>query len=45
MSQSTAEAAIRLKDIQVLDTEGQPFRLGDLWAERPAVVVFVRHYG
>jgi len=32
-------------DVQVQDTEGQPVRLGSLWAQRPAVLVFVRHFG
>lgn len=31
--------------IEVLDTEGQPRRLSDLWKDRPVALVFVRHYG
>jgi peroxiredoxin len=27
------------------DYEGKPVRLGDLWSERPAVLVLVRHFG
>lgn len=27
------------------DTEGNLVRLGSLWEESPAVVVFLRHYG
>lgn len=27
------------------DPDGRPVRLGDLWSERPAVLVFVRHFG
>ena len=34
-----------LDDIEVLDPTGNPIRLGGLWAERPAVLVFVRHFG
>lgn len=34
-----------LADVTVLDTEGETYRLGDAWSEKPAVVVFVRHYG
>jgi peroxiredoxin len=32
-------------DLTVLSTSGAPVRLGDLWAERPALLVLVRHYG
>lgn len=34
-----------LDDIAVFDTEGETVRLGSLWADRPAVLVFVRHFG
>lgn len=34
-----------LEDITALDLEGQPVRLGDLWQEKTAVLVFVRHFG
>jgi hypothetical protein len=27
------------------DTIERPVQLGSLWAERPAVIVFLRHYG
>jgi len=27
------------------DVDGHPVRLGDLWSERPAVLVFLRHFG
>ncbi|MEM9554688.1 MAG: hypothetical protein AAGC60_10545 [Acidobacteriota bacterium] len=39
----TVSAALR--DATVLDVDGDTVRLGDLWSERPAVLVFVRHYG
>jgi hypothetical protein len=29
---------------QVLDPDGGPHRLEELWAERPAVLVFLRHF-
>ena len=35
----------RLTDITLPDTEGREVRLGSLWAEGPAVVAFLRHYG
>jgi len=34
-----------LEDIVLQDHEGVPVRLGDTWKDRPAVLVFVRHYG
>jgi hypothetical protein len=34
-----------LSDVDLPDTDGQVVRLGSLWADRPAVVVFLRHYG
>ncbi|MGA9041966.1 MAG: hypothetical protein WB421_15650 [Terriglobales bacterium] len=34
-----------LADITLPDSEGQPVRLGSLWADGPAVIVFLRHYG
>jgi hypothetical protein len=29
----------------VLDTAGRSHRLGDSWISRPAVLVFIRHFG
>jgi hypothetical protein len=34
-----------LAPLDLPDTDGRPVRLGSLWAVRPAVVVFLRHYG
>ena len=34
-----------LKPIAVLDPEGAPHRLGSLWARRPVVLAFIRHFG
>jgi hypothetical protein len=34
-----------LADVVLEDSSGAEVRLGDLWAERPAVLVFLRHYG
>jgi hypothetical protein len=34
-----------LSDVFLRDTEGEQVRLGDLWADRPAVLVWLRHYG
>ena len=37
--------AQQLQDIEVLDPEGAPQRLGSAWEDRTAVVVFIRHFG
>jgi hypothetical protein len=39
---ATAEA---LADIVLPDQEGDEVRLGDLWRERPAALIWLRHYG
>jgi hypothetical protein len=39
---STAEA---LAEIVLPDHEQHDVRLGDLWRSRPAVLVWLRHYG
>jgi hypothetical protein len=35
----------RLAEIVLPDADGKETRLGSLWASRPAVLVFLRHYG
>jgi hypothetical protein len=35
----------KLADITLPDVDGKSVRLGSLWADSPAVVVFLRHYG
>ena len=37
--------ASALAPITLPDADGKPVRLGSLWADRPVVVVFLRHYG
>jgi hypothetical protein len=37
--------AARLAPIVLPAADGRPVRLGTLWADTPAVVVFLRHYG
>jgi hypothetical protein len=32
-------------DERLLDPDGNGVRLGDLWRDRPVVVVWLRHYG
>ena len=35
----------RLAGITLPDPDGSSVRLGSLWTEGPAVLVFLRHYG
>lgn len=37
--------AARLAPLVLPDADGSSLRLGSLWADAPAVVVFLRHYG
>jgi len=39
------EDASDLADLVVKDLEGEDVRLGSLWEDRPAVLVWLRHYG
>jgi len=34
-----------LASAEVKDAEGKPVRLGTLWSDKPAVVIWVRHFG
>jgi hypothetical protein len=34
-----------LADLVVLDADGNEVRLGSLWEDKPAVLVWLRHYG
>lgn len=34
-----------LADLVVRDLDGNDVRLGSLWEDRPAVLVWLRHYG
>jgi hypothetical protein len=43
-----AEAPARadeLGELRLKDLDGNDVRLGDVWSERPAVLVWLRHYG
>jgi hypothetical protein len=37
--------ARELEDVVLTDHTGQEVRLGDLWRDRPAALIFLRHYG
>jgi hypothetical protein len=34
-----------LSDVSLADPTGASHRLGDLWHDRPVVLVFLRHFG
>jgi len=34
-----------LENVRLRGTDGGEHRLGDLWSERPVVLVFLRHFG
>lgn len=42
---SPPERADELAEIVLQDHDGRAVRLGDLWSERPAALVWLRHYG
>jgi hypothetical protein len=35
----------RLTAVSLIDSSGEPRLLGDFWAERPVILVFLRHFG
>ena len=39
------QSADALADITLPDQDGNEVRLGDLWAQRPAALIWLRHYG
>lgn len=34
-----------LSALDLIDADGKPQRLGNLWSDRPVIVVFLRHFG
>jgi hypothetical protein len=38
-------ASKELTESIVKDLDGRPVRVGDLWKDRPAMLLFVRHFG
>jgi hypothetical protein len=34
-----------LGSVSLPDADGRLHRLGDVWAEKPVIVVFLRHFG
>ena len=41
----TASTIEALQDLVLPDSEGRDVRLGDLWRDTTAVLVWLRHYG
>lgn len=41
----TTDRVPELARLVLVDDEGRPARVGDVWKERPAIVAFLRHYG
>ncbi|HEX2296720.1 MAG TPA: hypothetical protein VHN37_15615 [Actinomycetota bacterium] len=39
------KTAALLEDVVLPDSNERDVRLGDLWRDRPAVLVWLRHYG
>ena len=39
------ERADALAELVLLDHDGRDVRLADLWKDRPAALVWLRHYG
>jgi len=45
MRRMSASYSSLLAEITLPDVDSTPVKLGSLWALRPAVVVFLRHWG
>ena len=45
MAKPAPTSAAPLADIVLPDQDGNDVRLGDLWRDRPVVLVWLRHYG
>lgn len=41
----TVEIARSLDGIELEQLDAEPVRLGALWAQRPVVLAFIRHFG
>lgn len=40
-----SNTAVQLAELHVQDLDGRRVVLGELWAERPVVLAFIRHFG
>ena len=41
----TTESATELGRLVLVDDDGRPARVGDVWADHPVVLTYLRHYG
>ena len=39
------ELATDLGSLVLVDDDGRPSRVGDVWSDQPVVLTFLRHYG
>jgi len=35
----------RLAQVELVGADGDRHRLGDFWADRPVILIFLRHFG
>ena len=35
----------RLAQVELVGADGAHYRLGEFWADRPVILVFLRHFG
>jgi hypothetical protein len=35
----------RLAQVELVGADGNHYRLGEFWADRPVILVFLRHFG
>jgi hypothetical protein len=45
MVEEAVDVAHVLAPIQARDLDDEPVRMGTLWEDRPAVLLFLRHFG
>ena len=43
--QRPPESTKSLENMRLLDVDGESVRLGTLWEDGPAVLIWLRHYG
>lgn len=45
MTKPAANLPARLADIELVDPDGAPVRLGSTWSDRTVVLAHLRHFG